>query len=157
MQNSSCYIHTYKIRGWSQKKDNLEPTLWGYWPIRHKLAITNGVAMKGKWIIIPFSLQIQILHRNHMGIEKTWLLKRESVNWITMNDIECMVKQCTMCLEYQQTQPWEKALNYEVPCRPREVVGGDVFVINNKTLLCVVDYHSKFPIVKKVKNLLAGI
>ena len=36
------------------------------------------------------------------GIEKTWLLARESVYWINVNaDTECMVKQCTMGLEYQ--------------------------------------------------------
>ena len=34
-------------------------------------------------------------------------------------------------------------------------LGTDVFMINNKTLLCIVDYHSKFPIVKKVSSLSA--
>ena len=29
------------------------------------------------------------------------------------------------------------------------MVGADVFMINDKTLLCIVDYHSKFQIVKK--------
>ena len=48
-----------------------------------------------------------------------------------------------------------KGLHYEILCRPWEVVGADVFMINNKTLLCIVDYHSKFPIVKKVKALSA--
>ena len=28
-------------------------------------------------------------------------------------------------------------------------------MINGKTLLCIVDYHSKFPIMKKVNSLLA--
>ena len=34
-----------------------------------------------------------------------------------------------------------------------EVVGADVFVINTKTLLCNVVYHSRFPIVEKVNSL----
>ena len=66
-----------------------------------------------------------------------------------------MVKQYTAYLAYQQTQPQEKALHYEIPCRPWEVVGADVFMTNCKTLLCIVDYHSKFPIVKKVNSLSA--
>ena len=53
---------------------------------------------------------------------------------------------------YQQMQPQEKALHYDVPCRPWDVVGADVFIINIKTLLYTVDHHNKFPIVKKKVN-----
>ena len=56
-------------------------------------------------------------------------------------------------MKYWQTQSQEKAFHYEIPNRPWEVVGADVFVIINKTLLCTVDYHSKFPIVKEVYSL----
>ena len=36
-----------------------------------------------------------------------------------------------------------------------KVAGTDVFMINGKTLLCMVDYHSKIPIVEKVNRLSA--
>ena len=86
-----------------------------------------------------------------MKIKKMLLLLRESVYWISMNaNIQCMVKQCTMCLEYQQTQLQEKALHHEIPCRSWEVDDADIFMINGRILLYTVDYHSKFPIVKKV-------
>ena len=115
--------------------------------------------MRGKRITIPFSVHMQTLDQIHsidIGIEKTQLLARESVYWINMNVyIEHVVKQCAICFKYQQMQPSEKALHYIVPCRPWEVVGADVFVINNKTHLCIVDYHSKFPIVKNVNSLSA--
>ena len=95
-------------------------------------------------------------HSNHMWIEKMQPLPRESVYYINMNaNIECTVKQYTMCLEYQQTQPKEKALHFEIPCRQWEVVGAHIFMIYGKTLLCIVDYYSKFPIVKKVNSLSA--
>ena len=87
-----------------------------------------------------------------MGIEKLWLLTRESVYWINMNgNIEHMVEQCTICLEYHQTQSQEKALHYEIPSRPWEVDGADIFM--TKTFLYIVDYHSKFTILKKVNSL----
>ena len=71
------------------------------------------------------------------GIEKMQLLGRESVYWITMNtDIEVTVNQCDKCLEYQQMQPQERALHFEIPCKPWEVVGVDVFMTDGKTL-CV--------------------
>ena len=41
------------------------------------------------------------------------------------------------------------------PFRPWEVVGADIFKINNGMLLCIVDYYSKFPVVMKVGTLAA--
>ena len=44
-----------------------------YWPYRDKLAVIDGVLLKGRCIIIPDSLKQQVLtqlHINHMGIEK---------------------------------------------------------------------------------------
>ena len=48
----------------------------------------NEIVIKSQHIIIPYLLQRQILdqlHSNHMIIEKTHLLTRESVYWINMN------------------------------------------------------------------------
>ena len=53
------------IHGWPYKKDDIQE----YGPIRHELALIDGVAIKGKGIIIPSQLQMQIL-RKHMGIEE---------------------------------------------------------------------------------------
>ena len=64
-------------------------------------------------------------------------------------DIEHTVKQCAMCLEYQCPQRHETALHYEMPYMPWEVVGADIFMVNNKNLSCIVDYYT-FPIIKKV-------
>ena len=41
-------LKTYIIRGMLQKKDDLQSTLGGYWPIRHELAMIGGITMKGK-------------------------------------------------------------------------------------------------------------
>ena len=59
---------------------------------RDKLAVTDGIILKGRCIIIPNSLRQQVLnqlHTNHMGIEKTKLLAHECVYWYRINaDIE---------------------------------------------------------------------
>ena len=76
------------------------------------------MAMRGKWIIIPFVLQKQILsqlHRNPMKIKGTWLLARVSLYWNNIKaDIECAVEQCTICWEYQQRELHQKTLHYEI-------------------------------------------
>ena len=91
-----------------------------------------------------------------MGIEKTRPLVRESAYWVNMNtDIENNVRPCATCLEYQQTQPLERIIPYELLQRSWEVVGVDIFMINNKMLLYTVEYYSKFPDVKKMGSLAA--
>ena len=60
-----------------------------------------------------------------------------------------------MCLAFQQMQPKEKMVNHTIPLRPREVLGADIFHFNNKNYLCIVDYHSKLPVIKRMEGLSA--
>ena len=46
-----------------------------------------------------------------------------------------------------------KMIHHNIPLRPWEVLGADVFHFNNKSYLCIVDYHSKFPIIKRMEGL----
>ena len=50
-------------------------------------------------------------------------------------------------------QPKEKMVHHDKPLRPWEVLGTDVFHFNNKNYLCILDYHSKFPVIKKMEGL----
>ena len=72
-------LKAHITRGWPWNKDELEPNLGGYWPLRHDLAMIIGVTMKDKWIIILFMVQKQILdqlHSIHMGTDKTSIFVR---------------------------------------------------------------------------------
>ena len=147
------------ITGWLDSRDKLHVDLRPYWSYRDKLAVRDGIILKGRGIIMPNSLRQQVLnqlHTNHMGTEKTKLLACECVYWSSINaDIEKCIKQCATCLEFQQTQPKEKIIHHDIPLRPWKVVGGDVFHFNNRNYLCVIDYNSKFPIIKRLEGLSA--
>ena len=112
--------------------------------------------MKGRCIIITQDLKQQVLdqlHLNHMGIE---LLTHKSVYWVNINnDIENHLKNCSMCLELQQMQPKEKIIHHDILLRPWGVIGVNIFQLNNKNYLCVVDYHSKFLVIKRMEELSA--
>ena len=141
-------LQKYIIKGWLHAKEVKEPRMEKCWLIRH-------VAMRGKYIIIPCLLQKQILEQlysKHMGIEKACLLMRERVHCINMNaDTEQTVKQYSTCLKYQHTHQCEAILHYDIPCKGVVVV--DVFMIYKKNILCIVDYYSKFPVVKEMVSL----
>ena len=88
-----------------------------------------------------------------MGIEKTKLLAHDSVFWSNINaDIKTYIKHCDTCLEFQQMQPKEKITHHNIPLRPWEVVGIDIFHFKNKHYLCIVDYNCKFPIIKRLEG-----
>ena len=65
------------------------------------------------------------------------------------------IKNCTICLTFQQTQPKDKMIHHDISIRPWDVIGVDIFTLNNKHYLYIVDYHSKFPIIKKAEDLSA--
>ena len=46
-------------------------------------------------------------------------------------------------------------VHHDNPIGPWDMVGADMFTLNDKHNLCIVDYHSKFPIIKKTKYLSA--
>ena len=52
-------------------------------------------------------------------------------------------------------QPKEKLIHHDILLRPWEVLGADKFQLNNKKYLCIVDYHSKFPVIKRMEGLSA--
>ena len=149
----------YIIAGWPGSKDHLYKDIRAYWSFKHDMAVIDGVIMKGRCIIIPEILKAQMLdklHVNHMGIEKTKLLACESVHWANINDdIENFIKSCTTCLTFQQTQPKDKIIHHNIPVRPWDVIGADMFTLDNKHYLYIVDYHSEFLIIKKTKVLSA--
>ena len=75
------------------------------------MALIEGVIIKGRCTVIPDTLQKQALeqlHISHMGMENTKFLACESIYWPGINsDIEKYIKNCSMCLEFQQMQPKE--------------------------------------------------
>ena len=81
-QASSQDDHLQKLKniiiaGWPDSKDEISEELNPYWSYRDKLAVLDGIILKGRHIIIPKSLRVQVLnqlHTKHMGIEKMKLL-----------------------------------------------------------------------------------
>ena len=123
------------------------------------MVVIDGTVMKERHVVIPEILKTQTpdkLHVNHMGIENK-LLACKSVYWVNINhDIESHIKNCTTCLTFQQTQPKDKIIHHDILTKPWEVIGADMFTLNNKHNLCIIDYHSKFPIIKKTEEDLSG-
>ena len=139
--------------GWPESIKEIPNPVRAYWSYRDELSIDNGIVLKGPCVVIPGALQQEILeqlHYGHQGIEKTCLRARDTVFWNGINkDIESLVKKCSVCQEHQPMQTQETLLPHEIPNRPWEVVGTDLFYFDGSEYL-IADYYSKFPIIRKL-------
>ena len=73
--------------GWPDSIQEVPTALRTFWPYRDELGVAHGVLFKGRQVVIPSTLQDDILnqlHVGHMGIERTRRLARETVFWPNM-------------------------------------------------------------------------
>ena len=90
----------------------------------------------------------------HSGIDKMTLRARESVFWPgILNDIRTLAETCTVCQENSKSQPKEIQQQTEVPLHAWERLGIDLLELNKEHFLLVVDYYSRFPVLRKVNSL----
>ena len=60
------------------------------------------------------------------------------------------MKSCTACSELLPTRPANPLIPHPIPSSTWYTLGADIFHLDKKIYLCVVDHHSKFPIVKEL-------
>ena len=63
-----------------------------------------------------------------------------------------LVKTCSPCQRHQKLNAKEPLLPHDVPAKAWHTLGSYIFFWNQTDYLLVVDYYSKFPVVKKFAN-----
>ena len=143
--------------GWPDKRSECPPHLHGYWNYRDELTVYDGLTFKGTHIVIPKSLQSEVLkqiHYAHQGSEKCKLRAKGSVFWTNINaDIDEMVKSCAPCQHNAKRNTKEPMTPHDVPPKPWHTLGSDLFFWNNGSYLIIADYYSKFPVVRKLHDI----
>ena len=109
-------------KGWPEKRSECPAHLHPYWNYCEELTVSNGMILKGSRIIIPKSLQadvLQQLHYAHQGAEKCKLRAKGSVFWPNINrDIEETVHKCSPCQRHQKLNTKESLMSHEIPPQP---------------------------------------
>lgn len=144
-------------QGWPNKRAECPEFLHPYWNYRDELTVADGLVLKGTRIVIPKTLQPDVLrqlHYAHQGAEKCKLRAKGSVFWANISaDIENMVKSCAPCQHNQSMNTKEPLMPHDVPPRPWHTLASDLFSWNGSQYLLLADYYSKFPIVRKLTNI----
>ena len=112
--------------------------------------------MKGERVIVPSSMQkgsLNQIHAGHQGVVKCQLRAKSCIYWPGINkDIEQLVSRCSICQEHQRSQASEPLSPHDIPQRPWQTLGTDLFHFEGSEYLIVADYYSKFPIVRKING-----
>ena len=135
-------------QGWPDDKSRVPEAALPYFNIRDELSIQDGLVFRGERIIIPQTLRKEMketLHTSHVGIEGTLRRARESIYWPGMNaDVKQYISMCETCRSYDRRNQKETLMPHELPDRPWEKVGTDLFELHGKHYLITVDYLSNF-------------
>ena len=146
----------YASTGWPAKRSQIPMFLHPYWNYRDELTVESGILMKNSKVLIPETLRQKYLiqiHQGHQGIEACRSRAREFVFWVNINnDLKEMVEKCDICQSQQNSTPIVQNYISEVPPHPWHTLGSDLFYFQRVDFLVVVDYFSKFLIVRKIPS-----
>ena len=134
--------------GWPERREDVAPEIRCYYDYRFELLEEDGLVYKGHRILVPSSLRkdiLQKLHISHQGIVKTKQIARDTVFWPGLaQQIESMIQKCDPCQQLKNSNQKEPLQPHELPERPWQKVGTDLFQWNKKDYLIVADYYSRY-------------
>ena len=140
------------VKGWPEKSLDVPKCIRFYWSLKDYIAVEDGILMKSQRIIIPKSLQKEVLttlHLSHQGIEKTRLRAKTCVYSRGIDkDIEEFIGKCDICLEYCRSEQKQSMIPHDLPSSPWQNVGTDLFTFNSQHYIIVADYYSKMPFIR---------
>ncbi|UYV78551.1 K02A2.6-like [Cordylochernes scorpioides] len=139
----------YVIEGWPICKKDVDEDAKVFFDFRHRLYLWNDLLCIGSAIVIPKTQRnnmLNLLHQSHQGISAIQGLARESLFWPRMSiDIAEKVKNCEICQKHQKSKIRQPLKPFPVPDYPWQTVSLNIFYIQKKPHLLVVDRYSGYP------------
>ena len=149
-------------QGWPKTVKEVPQEIQKYWTFHEELTIEDGLILKGTCFVIPDKMREDILkqiHEGHLGLNKCQMRAKETIYWPGLNgQLENLILNCQLCLKYSKSKNKSTphtALGHEVPAVPWSKVATDIFHYESQPYLLIVDYTSRFPIVRRLKSMSA--
>uniref|UniRef100_A0A5S6QGC4 RNA-directed DNA polymerase n=1 Tax=Trichuris muris TaxID=70415 RepID=A0A5S6QGC4_TRIMR len=140
-------IMSFMQRGWPQEKAG---QIQQFFNRRDSLSVSGGCLLSGERVVIPTSLQHQVLcqlHRGHPGIVRMKALARSHAYWPGIDsEIEDLVKRCHRCSAAAKLPVKTTLAPWPVPLRPWSRVHADFAgPYEGRNFLIVIDALTKWP------------
>lgn len=118
-------------------------------------SVVDDLLLCDERIVIPRSMRLEILnciHTGHLGITKCRARARASIWWPGLSmQIENMVANCSTCAK-DRPEPKEPLISTSFPSRPWERLAADLFELEGKVYLIVVDYYSRWFEIRRLND-----
>lgn len=115
-------VYEHVIKGWTDDPNSVDQELKPCFTRRNELTVNQGCLFWGIRVVVPQSLQKNIineLHVSHIGVVKMKSVTRSYVWWPNINsDIERPAKSCLGCQEIKNRQPSAPIHPWEFPNKP---------------------------------------
>lgn len=138
-------VAQYCQEGWPDEIKH-DMALKAYWAVSADLTIAGGLLLKGTRLVIPTSMQTDVLnkiHAGHQGITKCRARAKCSVWWPGLSrQLQETVEKCQICTQ-KRRQPPEPLLPGNTPDGPWQKVGADLCHVDGFTYLVMCDYFSR--------------
>ena len=153
-------LKTTILIGWPERREEVPVQIREFWNYREELTLHNGIIFKNQRVIIPKALRPELTtraHSSHQGIEACLRRAKDVVFWPSMTkDIKEAVEKCEICAAFQAKNVKQPMQTHEIPDRPWSRVSSDLFTLNGKEYILLVDSYSDFIEVGELKGTTAS-
>ena len=144
--------------GWPLDRSMLSLCLRPFWSFKEEITVYKEVLLKSHQVIIPLLLRKEMLrkiHKSHQGPERR---AGEVLFWPGMSaDIRQVCDVCGVCAQFQVEKPKEPMKSHTVPELPWATIRVDLFQLEGKNYIVMVDHYSDFIEVDYLKNTTANV
>uniref|UniRef100_A0A8C5D510 Gypsy retrotransposon integrase-like protein 1 n=1 Tax=Gouania willdenowi TaxID=441366 RepID=A0A8C5D510_GOUWI len=134
------------VEGWLDC-NHLQGAVKHYWPERAVLSVHNGLLLRGTRLVIHAIMRNGVLdkiHEGHQGVVKCRERARQAVWWPGLsNQISELVLKCRQCIQ-ERVNVREPLMPTDLPERPWQKLGADLFTLKDKSYLLLIDYFSRY-------------
>ena len=140
-------VRKYCQEGWPCKR-KLTQDLLPYFDARSRFSIGRDLLLHNHCIVVPGALQkatLEKVHEGHQGIGRCRERARSAVWWPgMMSQMKRLVKTCGVCVKHAAPVT-EPMIPSKLPDYPWQIIASDLFQLQGKTYLLLVDYFSRYP------------